>query len=825
MNEPHRPAPSRIMARLAPPFKSRLFGAALSLLAGLLLGAGLVAHGIWVKLHHSLPVISGRIALDGLDAPVDILRDAQGVPHIFADNLHDAYFAEGFVHAQDRLWQMEFTRRLGQGRVAELIGAGALKYDRLFRALDLAGAARRTYETLPQKAKDALIAYADGVNAFLVSNTRPLPPEFFLLGLRTDATPAPWQPADSVLMIKLLAFQLSTNAFSEIETLKLLTHLTPEELASFEGGVPVLPSVKDLYGFALHAARGSPLPLLGASNNWAVSGNWTKSGTPLLANDTHLGLTLPNVFYLVHVNAGSKSNAPPVSFIGASAPGVPGILLGQTDRLAWGYTNTGADVQDFFLERSDLTDSSRYLTPNGPEKFTTREETIKVLGGRDVHETFYATRHGPILPADTIGAEDVLPKGYALALQWTALDPDDATIAAGLDILHAQTGAEFREAMRGYVAPMQSMVYADADGDFGLVVPGRAPLRAPENTTHGLIPAPGWKEGFDWQGFVTYDALPHRDHPLGGYVVTANNDITPTGYTPVLSYEFDNDSRARRIEDLLAARRDHDPETFRVLQQDTVSLWARALFPLMRDAMADSPPGHPLAGKALQALGAWDGDMRGNRPAPLIFAAWLRETMKALYGDELGDAFPSAWGWRFDLLNRALTSDDGAEKWCDVRQTPKIETCGAQLAAALDTALASLARDHGNRVDTWAFEDTHRAVFAHRPFGNVPVLGDLFNRSIPTPGGADTINRGVTAFGRAHPFQNVHAATYRGIYDLGAPEKSLFIIPAGESGNPLSPHYDDLTPLWASGAYLPMITHRAAIEAAGASRLTLAPKG
>jgi penicillin amidase len=785
-------------------------------LLAIIVVVGFVTHGVWVWLHHSLPQVEGTIALPGLTHPVDILRDRYGIPHIYAETRPDALFALGFVHAQDRLFQMEFARRIGQGRLSELLGPPGKSTDKLMRTLDLAGASERALAHLPASTRMALDAYAAGVNAFLAWNKKPLPPEFTLLGFRPEA----WRPADSALIIKLMALELSTNAFGEIVNAALVKAQGPTALEPFIAERPKpLPALSALYGLPeMEMPHELPLPSPGgASNNWVVDGRWTASGKPLLANDPHLPLTIPSVWYLAHFDVAGRP------YIGATLAGVPGIILGRNDRIAWGYTNTGADVQDLYLERLNPPNKDEYLTPTGPAAFATREETIRVRFFGEERFPVRATRHGPVLALDFKPLTELLPENHVLAMAWPALSDQDATLGAGQALMMAHDCAEFMRALESYVAPMQNMVCADIAGHIGFVAPGSVPIRKPGNDTLGLIPAPGWNDAYDWTGFIPFDALPQALDPPSGFFASANNRIVRPDYPYLISLEWETDERVRRIEALIEKSHEHTVTSFAAMQMDQVSLFAREMVPPMIAAIEKTPSKDPRAAEALRRLADWDGTMSAERPEPLIFMAWIHALTRALIEDELGEElFRLYAGPSKSLIRKLVAGEASVTRWCDDKTTREIETCSEIMSKSFDRSLGDLERNEGPWLSRWRWGKIHEARFSHR-LGSFPFFGRALDRQVPTGGGIDTIDRGQVYFGGDHPLANVHGAGYRAIYDLNDPEASVFVISTGQSGNPLSPYYDNLIEAWAHGAYLPMTTRRAAIEEGGAQLLRLTP--
>ena len=790
------------------------------LLALFMLGAG----ALYLTLWRSLPKFDGEVRLAGLAGPVEVLRDAYGIPHIYAASLEDANFALGYVHAQDRMWQMEMNRRIAAGRVAELLGAPALDTDRFLRTLGIHQVSQAAYQRVDSQTRRVLDAYAAGVNAFLASDPV-LPAEFLILRHR----PEPWTAADSIAWTKMMSWDLSGNWRNELLRLRLAKRMPvarmQEFLPPYPGDAPVpLPDLQILYGnlekeavqlaedlsghvAALELPSGEGL----GSNNWVVAGSRTESGKPLLANDPHLRLTAPAIWYFAHLNA------PGVSVIGATLPGVPMVALGRTERIAWGFTNTGPDVQDLFLEKLDS--AGNYLTPQGTRAFAAREERIKVKGGDDVQITVRASRHGPIISDVLQPARESTPRGYALAFAWTTLAEDDLSIQALVRLPLARNWEEFLAALRDFASPQQNVVYADIDGNIGFVAPGRVPVRAPENDLKGLAPAPGWDARYDWTGFVPFDELPRSYNPANGRLWSANEKIVPQDYPHHLTSEWQEPYRSIRIGELLAATARHDVGSFARMHGDVVSLAARELLPRLRETR----PRSEEARRVLRMLDAWQGEMLAGRAEPLVLWAWWRELTRAIYADELGDAFAGNWTARAPFLANVLNDKDGQSRWCDNVNTAPVEGCAEVLAESLEAALADLRRRYGDDMSAWRWGPAHAARHEHRPFSRQTMLARWFDIVVPTPGDSYTVNVGRMFFAEEEPFENRHAASLRAIYDLADPEKSLFIHSGGQSGNRFSPHYDAFSAAWARGEYVPMTTDRARIERAAAGRLKLIP--
>ena len=788
----------------------------LRLLVALFVLCGVVLGGAYLYARQSLPQTEGQIRLAGLSASVEIVRDAYGVPHIYAASRDEAYFALGFAHAQDRLWQMEMSRRIGAGRLAEILGPAALDTDRFLRTLGVRRAAQASLERLNEETRRTLDAYAAGVNAFLATDPV-LPPEFLILRVR----PEPWASVDSVAWTKMMAWDLGRNLRDELLRMRLMKTMPParvqEFLPPYPGDAPL--EIADLR--ALYSALGdtgerlaaiAPETAGSASNNWVVSSAHSATGRPLLANDPHLGLTAPPVWYFAHLST------PQLEVIGATLPGVPAIVLGRNARFAWGFTNTGPDVQDLYLEK--LLGDDQYLTPQGPQAFTLIEETIKVKGAPDERLTVRVSRHGPVISDALRDAVEAAPGGYVLALAWTALAEDDRTMQASAKLAHTEDWRSFLEAARDFHAPQQNVLYADIEGNIGFIAAGRVPVRKPENDVRGLAPAPGWVARYDWAGYVPFDELPRAYNPASGMLYSANEKIVPPGYRHFITSEWEPPYRASRIRDLLAAVPKHSVESFARMQMDVVSPAARELLPHLLKTL----PSSAKARDALERLARWDGAMAGELAEPLVFTAWWRELARAIYADELGEAFEQNWETRAVFLGNVLADRDGQARWCDDIRTPVSETCEALLSRSLEAALGELRRRYADNPKRWRWDEAHAARHEHRPFGAQRELARWFDIRVPSAGGNYTLNRGRMKFAdQKEPFASRHASSLRAIYDFSDLDASLYIHSGGQSGNPLSPHYDAFSEAWAKGEYIRMTTDRRRIASRGAQRLVLRP--
>ncbi|WP_050871814.1 penicillin acylase family protein [Comamonas testosteroni] len=796
----------------------------------LLAGAALAVYGVRAQ-----PRLDGKLVLEGLERSVWVRRDDSEVTHISAESPQDVWRALGFVHAQERGWQLEFNRRLMQGRLSETLGPATLELDKLMRALDIHGAARRQYAALPPAVQEALQAYSQGIAAFHARPAQAAAPEFLLLGTRAGN----WEPEDTVGWALMMALDLGGNWGNEFARLNLLQVLSTEQLWQLMPAYPGEPpaTAVDLASLYRHlgvyreahaqskvsAPAGQMQSALQqwaasmardmgtndglGSNNWVVAGSKTRSGKPLLANDPHLGLSAPAIWYFARLQSpqgladdGSVLSALDVT--GATLPGMPFVVLGRTAQVAWGFTNTNPDVQDLYLEQINPADASQYRTPTGWENFAVREEVFKVKGQSDVRVTLRSTRHGPVISdAQQQYGKVINTDRYALALRWAALDTDNRTVEAGLRANGAQTVAELFEAFSIYHSPMQSIVAADVQGHIGFKAAGRVPVRAPGNDLRGVAPAPGWDARYDWQGWLSYEQTPQDDGAARGFVATANQRVTEAGYAHFLTQDWSLPYRHQRIEQLLAAGSRHDVASMAAIQNDVQSLATRALLPVLRKARSS----HALAAQAQQLLADFDGQMERDRPEPLIFSVWADELTRALVIARIGEQrFAMSYGKR-DFragLEGILARNDAW--WC----APL--SCEQQAGQALTRALDKLQAAYGNDPRQWRWGAAHAALSAHKPLGSVAALAGVFNVSVAS--GGDTYSVNVGQYNANPPpsdakgplggrFVSRHAPSLRAIYDLGDPESSQFIYQTGQSGLALSARYADMSAEWADGRY------------------------
>ena len=810
----------------------RLF-ALLSLL--LVLAAALAAFYAW----RSLPKTEGSLNLGGLSAPVKVHRDASDVTHILAGKPRDAWMAMGYVHAQERGWQLEFNRRIMRGTLSEVLGPTTLETDKLMRTLGIRHAARRQLETLPAEAREALQAYSDGVNAFF-AHTEQLPsPEFLVLGIspREEAAAGRyWDPIDSVAWSLMMALDLGGNWGNEFARLTALEAIDTKALwelfPPYPGEQPAATAdLAKLYR-ELGVYRGKPVTTskadapvatnivasargqIGAdlqrwadelgniegkgSNNWVVNGSRTASGMPLLANDPHLGLSAPAIWYFARLQAPDADGIKGMDVMGATLPGTPFVVLGRTQQVAWGFTNTGPDVQDLYLEQINPANPAQYRVPSPTGEpawanFGLRMETIRVKGQPDVSHMVRSTRHGPVLSdAQARHGEVMDTSRFVLALRWTALDADNRNVVATLESNRAQSVDELQKALRDFHSPMQSVVMADRSGRIAYKAAGRVPLRAPENDIRGVAPAPGWDLRYDWAGWLPYEETP-QDDGARGWIATANQRIHAADYPHFLTQDWAAPYRQERIEAMLAQTPKHTLDSFRAMHADQQSAATVRLLPFLQKATSD----HPLAAAAQAALRDFKGEMRAEAAAPLIYSAWVDAFTRRVVGERVGQArFEGMYGKRLfrNAVEGILERDDAS--WCGTAG------CTAASGLALTDALNKLQAVHGTDVAAWRWGDAHPAISAHRPFGNVKPLAPLFDVRTPTGGDPFTVNVGQYHLDKADaPYANRHAASLRAVYDLADLDNSRFIYQTGQSGNVFSGRYRDMSDTWAAVQY------------------------
>lgn len=809
------------------PWPLRWFARVLTVLLALVV---VLAGVVVVTVRQSFPQVDGELRVPGLAGNVEIYRDKAGIPHIYADTSEDLFLAQGYVHAQDRFWEMDFRRHVTAGRLSELFGKATLDNDKAIRTMGWRRVAEQELPLLNDKTKRYLESYAKGVNAWLTAHPdasdRSL--EYSVLKLQNGGySPEPWTILDSLAWLKAMAWDLRSNMEDEIDRALIAAKLPRERVEQLYPGYPfdkhqpivtqgtiaedrfdetaeprqrggsdalrqaavTFDAVPSTMGSREHEGIGS--------NSWVISGEHTKSGKPLLANDPHLSPAMPSVWYQAGLHCRQKSEKCMYDVTGFTFSGVPGVIIGQTDKIAWGFTNLGPDVADLFLEQ--VKDDS-YLYQGAWTKLTTRKETIKVAGGDPVTIDVRSTRHGPLVN-EVMGNVKPTGQATAVALQWTALMPG-RTADAIFDLNQATDWHEFRAAAALFEVPAQNLVYADTEGKIGYQAPGRIPVREKGD---GTWPVPGWTGEYEWNAApVPYDQLPTVSNPAEGYIVTANNAvIDPKRYRPMLTKDWAYGYRSQRIADRIEQEINKgkvDAATMSEIQQDTRNGFAETLVPaLMRVDLAGPST------KARALLKDWDGSQNlDSAPAAYFNAVW-RHLLRATFNDELPEAARPGGGDRwYEVIGRLLQTPEDPY-WDDVTTKGVTETRDDVLRQAMADAYEELADRLGPDVSTWRWGDLHTLTLTNATFGTsgIGAIEMLFNRGpFGVPGSKDAVN--ATGWNAQEGYEISAVPSMRMVVDLSDLTKSQWINLTGASGHAFHDNYWDQAELWAKGELLPM---------------------
>jgi len=704
---------------------------------------------------------SGTVYLRGLKGDVVITRDKHGIPHIVAKSSDlDAFYALGYVHAQDRFWQMEFQRHVVQGRLSELFGSATIEQDKYLRTWGFYRAAQTSWQSLSPQSKAIAQSYADGVNAFLSQKRYPL--QMIIL----NDTHEPWTAIDSIAWEKMLAWDLQNTWKSKLKNYLVEQKLGQSQIpivfpAYPKNGTTIL-SDEDLKQSGIYAANQIASYLNyqethnKGSNNWVVSGKWTTSGHPMLANDPHLALQAPALWYLAEIKG------PTLHVTGATLPGVPCVVIGHNDHIAWGVTNVNPDTQDLYILNKN---SNIHIV----------KEIIKVRGKADIVYPIKISTMGPVISTVTeAGQIDNL-----VALKWTALMPGDTTAQSMIEINYAKNWSEFTAALKNFIVPSQNFVYADTAGNIGYYVSGNIPIRHWDSS----LPVPD-DSAHQWDGYIPFDKLPHVFNPPEGYIVSANNRVASDHYPYYLTFRWnDPDYRAKRIVELLQSSKPLDIKKFEKIQLDTVSLFWKSISPVL----LKTNPMDERSKIALELLKNWDGNASLDSNQETVFAYWYRE-LNNITPDFIAklSKFPGP------LFIQSQLENNG--KYCE-------NNSADYLSHSLQTAMQKLTQDLGDDPNHWQWGNIHHAVFPELGLGSVKAFGTLWNRSIPTAGGLYSVNVGTYDMDN---FTQTDAASYREIIDLSNLDKSEFIQTLGQSDNVFSSHYDDLMHPWRDGKYVPI---------------------
>lgn len=792
-----------------------------------------VLTGYWFATK-SFPPIDGTLRVAGLKSRVEIVRDPMGVPHIYADNADDLFFANGYVHAQDRLWQMEFNRRIGHGTLSEMFGAATFKQDRFLRTIGLARAARADLAQLSADDLRSLDSYARGVNAFVETHRDNLPIEFTILSIK----PAPWEPIDTLVWAKVMAYDLSGRYEVDLFRQRLIDNknfgtakmrellppypatgpfiVSPEtngygaeirnseiEMANLSIGTPDLTEIA-----RIDASLGLRQPGVG-SNDWVIDGKISSTGKPILASDQHLGIRMPSIWYEIGLHCVPQNDACPYNVAGVGFPGAPGVIIGHNDRIAWGVTNVGPDVQDLYVEEIN---GNQYKFKDKWEDLQIVEEPIKVKGVVSETLRVQITRHGPIMTPVLTGVTQ------PLALQWTALRDRSRIYESVLKIDRARDWDEFRAALRTWDVPAQNFVYADVDGNIGYQMPGNVPIRAKGD---GTLPVPGWSGEYEWTDYIPFDELPSVFNPPSHFIATANNAVVPSTYKYWITYDWAAPYRAQRIVDLLKSKDKISPEDFKAIQGDVYSI---PVAQLQKYVVALKPEGF-LQQRAAEQVKAWDGRLTTENIGGTILEVTYQRLVRNIFANKFDDAdMLTTYLGMSDYHRRvvlALLDQPNSDWWDDPTTAPK-ESRDDILKKSFAEAVTWLGSQFGDAPSEWRWSRVHTATFDH-PLGSVQPLDRFFNAGpLGVPGGVFTVF--ATSFKGTAPYAVSSITSQRQIIDLANFSNSFAIHTTGQSGQPLHRHYADMVSMWRDVQYAPYYFDRGALDKAREGLLTLMPQ-
>jgi len=810
----------------------------LVVLVAIVLVVGLIGVGSVVfTVRRPWPKVNGKVRVEGLQAETTVIRDSWGVPHIYASNSHDLFFTQGYVHAQDRFWQMEFWRRIGLGRLSEILGESALEDDRFIRTLGWHRVAAQELEQVDEESLAVLEAYAEGVNAYISTHRGRLALEFTMLGLSgVKFRPEPWEPLHTITWAKVMAWDLGGNRSNEL----LRAHIAAR-LGNTAVETLVPPHPHDHPVIVPHPLSGATLEAvpeavfdfhaLGqgdgiGSNNWVIAGSRTETGMPLLANDPHLGIQMPSIWYEIGLHCDPVGPDCPFNVVGSSFASTPGVIIGHNDHIAWGVTNLGPDVQDLFIERINPEDPNQYEYEGEWLDMDVVREEITVAGEEEPVVVFArVTHHGPIINDVVGGTEENWAFGWQpLALSWTALQPG-MLMKSVLLLDQASDWEEFREALSYWDVPSQNFVYADVEGNIGYQAPGRIPIRASGN---GSMPVPGWTDEYEWADYIPFDELPRAFNPPEGYIVTANNAVVGPDFPHFLSMDWDAGYRAQRIVELIEADSSLSLADIQVIQGDSSPVWAEGVLPhllvLSSTGTGRSPREERRLTEALELLRTWDRRAGRDSAGSALFEAFRMRLIDLTFGDELGEQLlPRARSGAMVALVDFLA--DPACPWFDDVTTLEVETRDEILLLALEEAVEELTETLGRNMDKWRWGDLHTATFENQSLGQsgIGLIEAIFNRGpVPVDGTIATVNN--TSYSLTSPYGVSSVPSYRQIVDLQDFARSVSMHTTGQSGHPYHEHYDDMIDPWRNIEYHPMLWERSDVEADAGGTLLLRPR-
>ncbi|WP_190233919.1 penicillin acylase family protein [Nostoc sp. 'Peltigera membranacea cyanobiont' 213] len=846
------PQPAKIKS-----FRKRWFPQIITRTLIVLLVLGLLLAGFATSIvRQSFAQESGTIQLPELKAEVTVQRDKWGIPQIYAANSHDLFMAQGYIHAQDRFWQMDFWRHIGSGRLSEMFGSSQVDTDRYLRTMGWARVAQQEIKEINAEMKAYLEAYSDGVNAYLKEHQgSALSLEYAVLKfLNPGYKPEPWQILHSLTWGKVMAYDLGTNFQSEVERAILLKTLTPAQVEELYPPYPqdlpaILPEFqKEKTGedensddppftafdieevmqaitkpmMALEQLIG-PTGIGIGSNNWVISGDRTDTGKPILANDPHLGVQIPSIWYEVGLHCISKSAECPYNVTGFSFAGMIGVIIGHSDRIAWGVTNVLSDVMDLYIEKINPNNPNQYEVNGKWVDMKLLQETIQVAGSQPIIQTVRYTRHGPILSDVSPNLKEFqpsqpleIPQNYAVALRWTALEPSKLADAIP-QINRAQNWQEFRTAARNYDVPAQNLVYADIDGNIGYQMPGKFPIRAKGK---GRYPVPGWTDAYEWQGYIDFEKLPKSFNPSQGYIATANN-LVMRKYPYLITADWVYGYRAKRIVEMISEQTEPiSVEDVQQIQGDDRNLNAQILIPLLQSIIVETP----RLQAAQKLLQDWNLQLRMTSPAAALFEVFWKHLLADTFHDRLPERYFPNGGDRWYAVVANLVKQPNSS-WWDNRNTPKVENRDEILRQSFTEAVDELERVQSKDPKNWNWGKLHTVTFRNATLGKsgVAPIEALFNRgAFATAGNGETVNANRWRANKS--FEVTDIPSLRMIVDLGNLDNSVAIHTPGQSGHAFHNHYNDMVDSWRKIEYHPMLWEQKKVTASTAATLKLVPK-
>lgn len=809
------------------------------------------------SVRNSFPRVAGELAVDGLDDRVEVHRDDLGVPHIYASNEHDLFFSQGFTHAQDRFWQMDFWRHIGSGRLSEMFGDSQLETDIFLRSLGFEALADEEWESLGSTSREILQSYADGVNAYLDAHSGSgISLEYAILPLQNSGYEIePWAPTDTLIWAKVMSWDLAGNFQAEIARGLLGQDLTPERVeqlyptisddrpviveagqaataddatfAVLEEAVPDVMAAGSIVD-RVHELTGGGFEGIG-SNNWVVGGEMTASGLPLLANDTHLGIQMPSIWYENSLHCVETTADCRFNVVGFSFPGSPGVIIGHNAHHAWGVTNLAADTSDLFIERVNPDNPRQYEVEGDWVDFEVRTETFEVAGGDEVTTEILTSRHGPIIDGTYIesgvfaGSSTVdTPDQHAVALSWRTLEPS-TIIDAFIGINMAASYEEFVAAAASWDIAPQNLVYADVEGNIAYQATGQIPVRGEGD---GRYPVPGWTSEYDWVGTIPSEEMPRLFNPPQGFIVTANQPVLRPGSTPLIGTDAALGYRATRIHEMLRATSSHDVQTMQDMQMDSRDDGAETVIPYLLDTDTSSDEAAAAMQEHLEDWSTGDDAFQasGNSTGAAVYMAVWRHLLANTFHDELPeDYWPSGGSRWFAVVNNLLTSPDDPY-WDDI-STPETETMERILINAMSDAHTELTELLGPDPAGWTWGDLHIAHFENQSLGQsgIAPVEWLFNRTAPPRVGGSSSLVNAVGWDTDKSYLVDWVPSQRMVVDLSDLDSSTFVHTTGQSGHAFHRNYDSMIEMWVDGEHGPMPWTRPAVEDVTVDSLTMVP--